>query len=121
MRAGAGVQRAVGADGPVHHVDAGDAGPEMTAGRREHVGHRARLGDPARFEHQHPIGQREHIEQIVGDQDDRATGPGDHAAQHGADARGRGDVQPGQGLVQQQHLGFGGQRARDRHPLGLAA
>ena len=57
----------------------------------------------------------------MGDQHRGAAVTGQHPAQHFAHRGGGGDVQSGQRLVEQQHVGFGGQRPSQRHPLGLPA
>ena len=77
------------------------------------------LGHPAVLEDQHAVGQRHHVEQVVGDQHRRAAVAREHPAQHRADRRRDGHVEPGHRLVEQQHVGFTGQRPCDRHPLGL--
>ncbi len=57
----------------------------------------------------------------MGDQHRGAVVTGQHAAQHLAHRGGRSDVQSGQRLVEQQHVGFGGKRSGQRHPLSLPA
>ena len=47
------------------------------------------LGHPAVLEDQHTVGQRQHVEQVVGDQHRRAAVACEHPAQHRADRRPR--------------------------------
>ncbi|CKT48786.1 Uncharacterised protein [Mycobacterium tuberculosis] len=118
--AGLGAQRAVRTNGPIDQVDSGDTGSETTARCGKHIGNRADLGDRAGLEHQYPVGQREHVQQVMGRQDYRATAPRDDTTQHRTDTRGRGHIESGQRLVEQQHIRFGRQRSRDGDALGLA-
>ena len=59
--------------------------------------------------------------QIVADIDHGRAGLLVDVAQQGQDVRLRRHIQPGGGLVKQQHVGLAGQRHGDGHPLLLAA
>ena len=77
------------------------------------------FGDPAVLEDDHPVGQHEGVEDVVGDDDGPAVG--EDALEQPAQQRGRMDVQGGHRFVEQQQLGVGGQGAGHGDPLGLAA
>ena len=81
----------------------------------------ALLRDPAVLDDQHPGGERERVEGVVGDQHGDPGVRREVAAELDPQRRGHADVEPGERLVEQQQRGVGGERARDRHPLGLAA
>ena len=114
-----GGEHAVSVRGAADKVHSREPRAEPAAWRRQYRCSRTCFGDPAGFQDQHPVGEREHIQQIVGDQHRRTAVAGQHPAQHLAHGGGGGDIQPGQRLVKQQYVGFGGQRAGQGHPLGL--
>ena len=57
----------------------------------------------------------------MGDQHDRPGEVGEVRAQEGAHVDPGAGVERGHRLVEQQHLGLGGERPGQRHPLRLAA
>ncbi len=78
------------------------------------------LGDPAAVQEHHVVGQAAGLSGVVGDEDDAgAAAPrrGDDVL----DREHRGGVEAGGRLVEEQHLGVGGQRAGQRQALLLAA
>ena len=77
------------------------------------------LGDPAVLEDDHPVGQHEGVEDVVGDDDGPAAG--EDALEEPAEQRGGMDVERGHGLVEEQQVGVGGEGAGHGHPLGLSA
>ena len=98
--------------------------PAMRAAKRasgpcEHLGGRPVLDHPAALDDDDPVGQQQRVEDVVGDDDDRAVGqhPAQHLAQRGRDR----DVEGGHRLVEQQQPRVGGERPGDRDPLRLAA
>ncbi len=109
---------AVGGGGPTDQVEPGEARREGTARAGEHLGGRPVLDHPAAVEDDHPVGEQQRVEHVVGDDDGRALG--EHGAQQLAQRRGDGDVEGGHRLVEQQQPRVGGQCPGDRHPLGLA-
>jgi hypothetical protein len=77
------------------------------------------LDDLAPLEDHEAVGQRNRLHRVVGD-DDARTGEGVQAgAQIPADRQARLDVQCRERLIEQQHVGFIGQRTRERDPLCL--
>ena len=108
-------------------------------GAGQHVGLAEELGHPARAgavvdllgragldhapvaQHGDRVGQRERLGLVVGDEQGAGAGGaqdrGDLTAQRLAQA----GVERGERLVEQDHLGVGRERARERDPLALAA
>ena len=130
--------------GPVDRVGHGDGGvavqphpvavavapQQVHADQLGHVGgagpggdlaDRARLGDPALLQDDHPVRQRERVERVVGDQDRGAVEVGQVVAQVAPHGRPGAGVERRQRLVQQQEPGIGGQRPGQRRPLRLSA
>ena len=81
----------------------------------------AALGDPALVEHQHLVGQRQCVDRLVRDQDGDAVEGREVLGQLDPQRHRHGDVEPGERLVEQQQPRLGGEGARDRDALGLAA
>ena len=103
------------------HVEPDEAGDVVGPGTRRHLRGLALLGDPALVEDQHPGGEREGVQGVVGDQQRDAVVRREVPGQLEPQRRGDPDVEAGEGLVEQQQRGLGGQRARDRDPLRLPA
>ena len=85
---------------------------------RKHVAARPVLDHPARLQHDHPVGEQQRVERVVGDHDRRRSatpaGAPDEVPLHG-------DVERRHRLVEQEHPRVRRQGAGNRHPLGLAA
>ena len=100
-------------------VETGDRGPERAAWPGQDGPDRSVLHDPAVLEHDDAVGEEQHVENVVGD--DQRGPVGQHTAEHLAHGGGGGDVECGQGFVQQEEPGIGRQRPGDCDALGLAA
>ena len=106
---------------PAHQIQARYPRTEITAWRSQNAADGANLHHPAAVDDQHPVGEREDVEHIVGDQQNRARTPGEHPPQHRPGRRRTGDIEPGQRLVEDQHIRIGRQRPGQCHPLRLTA
>jgi hypothetical protein len=85
------------------------------------VDRRTRLHDPALAHDGHPTGRAQRLGLVVGHE--HAGGPGRAEGSHHlvAKARPQRGVEGAEGLVQEDHLGRGGQRPCQRHALLLTA
>ena len=84
------------------------------------AGGRVELGDHAVAQHGHLVGHGQGLVLVVGDQDRRRAGPAQHVVHLGAHAGAQAGVERGEGLVEQDDLGVGGQGAGQRNALLLA-
>jgi len=104
------------------HVDrAEEAHDERAGGLLEDLGRRPLLLDAAGVHQHHPVGDLEGLLLVVGDEDaghvQLVVEPAEPAAQLLAHP----GVQGAEGLVEEQHLGPGGERPGQGHALPLAA
>ena len=83
--------------------------------------HRAGLDHLARVEYHDAVGEGEGVDQVMGDQQRCPPVRGENLAQHRAHRCRTRHVQPGQRLVEKQHLRLSSQGTSERHPLGLTA
>ena len=102
----------------VFHVDEARPGGGTKVVFGEHISRRPRCDDPPRHE-DHVVGNLCGGE-VVGRLNDRAP-VGLLFVDDIVDRLRRSDVQPGQRLVEEQHVVFLGQALRDEHALALAA
>src|ERR1700754_1755805 len=110
------------ADHPLEQVRLPDEARQPGVGRAtvQVLGRRA-LGDAAVTQGRGPVGDRQRLVLVVGDQPRRGAGPAEDLLDIGADAGPQVRVQRGERLVEQDHGGLDGQRASQRDPLLLAA
>ncbi len=113
------VPDAVGHAPTADHVEPGEPGGERGARMPHHLLRRTRLHDPAAVHDEYAMSQQQGVEQIVGDDDRRPVRQ--HLPQHAAQRRRGADVQSGHRFVEQQQVGRGRQRPRDRDPLSLSS
>ena len=85
------------------------------------LGGRSGLHDAARVHHRHPVAQNQCLLPVVGHEHRGHLRIPQQLAHLGAHLAPQGGVQVGEGLVQQQDRGLGGQCPGQRHPLLLAA
>ena len=104
-------------DDPLHQRDAGQSRGEVRRRARKYPLDRAGLGGAAGVDDDDIVRQRPQVHRIVGHQD---HGPaGDPIGEQTTDRRSDLHVQRGQRLVQQHEFRVHGQRAGERHTLGL--
>src|SRR6478609_12085416 len=110
------------ADDPLEQVRLPDEARQPRVGRAavQVLGRRA-LGDAAVTQGRDPVGDRQRLVLVVGDQHRRGAGAAEDLLDIGADAGPQVRVQRGERLVEQDHGGLDGQRAGQCDPLLLAA
>lgn len=86
-----------------------------------HLGGRGVLHGTAVLQDEDPVRERHGLHRVVGDDQTDAVEVVQMAAQGGADPGAGRLVEGGEGFVEQQQPGAGGERAGQRHPPGLAA
>ena len=79
------------------------------------------LREPAVLEDEQPVGQRERVDRVVGDEEPHAVERREVAPQLAPDLGARADVERGERLVEEEQAGVHRQRAGERDPLGLPA
>ena len=79
------------------------------------------VGDPAVLHDQHPVGQLDGLFHVVGDQQHPESVTAPQLEQQRAHGKPGQRIQRPEGLIEQQQLGLGHQRPRQRYPLCLAA
>jgi hypothetical protein len=100
----------------------GEEGRRVGVGRaREQPLGRADLDDRAEIHHGHPMRQVAHHAQIMGNEQDREAEPRLQIQQQVDDLRLHGNVEGGDDLVGDDHLGLDRERSRDADALALAA
>ncbi len=90
-------------------------------GRRQQLAHRPLLHNHAVADLGHRVGGVAHRIHLVGDQDDRQAIPIAQLFKQAENGPGGVRIQPGGGLIRQQHRRIQRQRAGDADPLALAA
>ena len=80
-----------------------------------------RCGDPALLDHRDRVGDRLDVGETVRDEQGGSGEAADVAGQIGAHVGPQLDIERGHRLVEQQHVGLGSQRARERDALGLTS
>ena len=84
-----GRQQVVTVGGAGDQVDAGDAGGERRSGFGQHGAGRSVLDDPTGIQHDDPVGQRQRVDQVVGDQQGGPAGVPQHLSQQLPQCRAR--------------------------------
>ena len=85
------------------------------------VGLGADLLDAAGVHDHDPVGDRERLRLVMGDVDRRLPGPPLELEDRVLERVAQVPVERGEGLVEEQHAGVGGEHARESHPLLLTA
>ena len=102
-------------------VDADEAGDVAGARSGGDIGERARLDDGAVVEDDDAVGQRVGVDGIVGDDEADAIERGEVSAQVATDVAAGAGVEGGEGFVEEQQPGLGGEGTGQRDALRLAA
>ena len=92
---------AISVRGAADQVHAGEPRAEPTTGCRQNRCSRAGFDDPAGLEHEHPVGEGEHIEEVMSDQHRGATVTGQHQRHRHAEQQAQRSARPG-GLAQHE-------------------
>ena len=112
---------AVAAGGPGQQVGAGEGGDEGVGRPLDELGRRAELAHPALHDHADAGGQRRGVLEGVADEQRRALQRGQQLLQLAAHHLPGVGIEGRERLVEQEHAGVAGQRARQGHALALAA
>ena len=105
----------------VEQVHADERGDVARAWAGRDVREGAALDDGAVFQDDEAIGERGRVERIVGDEQAHAAERGQVSPQLSSHRAPCALVEGGERFVEEQQPRFGGQRARERDPLGLPA
>ena len=106
---------------PLEQVHPGEPRAEVTPRRGQNRCRRTGFDNSAGLQNQDAVGQGQHIEKLVGDQHCGPSVTGQLVTQQLPHRAGGGDVESGEGLVEQQHVGVRGQCTRQSDTLGLTA